>query len=60
MYLLMGQIMCACGMAFLDIAAPKLSANWFPAKERTLATAIAAGKFLKRHKQKDHKIQFGV
>lgn len=41
--LLIGQILCACAMAFLDISAPKVSANWFPPKERTIATAIASG-----------------
>jgi FLVCR family feline leukemia virus subgroup C receptor-related protein len=41
--LLSGQIFCASGMAFLDIAGPKLSANWFPPKERTIATAVASG-----------------
>lgn len=41
-YALIGQSVCAIGTAFVDIAAPKLAANWFPPHQRTTATAIGS------------------
>ena len=38
--MLAGQSVCAIGQAFVDIAAPKLAANWFPPEQRTTATSI--------------------
>jgi len=40
---LFGQCVCAIAQSFIDIAGPKLAANWFPPKERTTATALASG-----------------
>eukprot|EP01119_Soliformovum_irregulare_P014392 TRINITY_DN3938_c0_g2_i1.p1 TRINITY_DN3938_c0_g2~~TRINITY_DN3938_c0_g2_i1.p1 ORF type:complete len:303 (-),score=71.21 TRINITY_DN3938_c0_g2_i1:40-948(-) len=42
-WLLTGQCFCAISQSFIDIAGPKIAANWFPPKERATATALASG-----------------
>jgi sugar phosphate permease len=42
-WLFAGQTFCAVAQGFIDIAGPKIAANWFPPKERTTATAFAQG-----------------
>jgi MFS family permease len=46
LYVIVGQTLIASGQPFLLNGCSKLSANWFPEKERLAATAIAANSFI--------------
>ena len=45
-YVVVGQTIIAAGQPFLLNACSKLSANWFPEKDRLKSTAIAANSFI--------------
>ena len=41
-YAIIGQTIMSIGQPFIINACPKISANWFPQKERIVATSVAA------------------